>query len=135
MTLKCFWIIHSKLSNIINELLENEQSYVDTLERGIKNYVTSLDKEKIPPTLRGQKFRIFGNIENIYRFHKLEFLPQLVECNENVTLIADTFVSFLKKDFFYGYVLYAINSKKSEKICNQHVEFFQVFNKRNFIFV
>lgn len=125
---KLIIIFSSKLSNIIKELLENEQSYVDSLERGIKNYVGALDKSDIPKTLRGQKFRIFGNVENIYKFHKFEFLPKLIECNENVSEIADTFISYLQKDYFYGYVLYAINSKKSERLCNNHVEFFQVNN-------
>lgn len=94
------------------------------MEKGIKNYVRALDKKELPKTLRGQKFRIFGNIENIYKFHKLEFLPKLKSCNENISEIADTFITYLQKDYFYIYVLFAINSKKSERICNNHIEFF-----------
>jgi hypothetical protein len=99
---------------------------VRTLHAGIKNYYEKMDTEILPRQLMGQKFRIFGNIENIYRFHKEEFLPKLAECNEDIELISETFTYFIQNDYFYGYVLYAINSKKSEVICNNNVAFFSV---------
>ncbi|CAO1348421.1 unnamed protein product [Diamesa hyperborea] len=115
----------NKLSNIIRELLENEENYVKSLKQGIDIYKSVMDQPKLPITLCGQKFRIFGNIKSLYDFHRTEFLPQLRECQEDVEQIGELFTSYYQRDYFYGYVLYAINRKKSEALCNQHIQFFK----------
>lgn len=115
----------SKLLNIIQELLQNEENYVRSLRNGIDNYVLALERSGVPRTLRGQKFRIFGNVVGIYDFHRTEFLPQLTECYDDPERIADVFNRFVTRDYFYGYVIYAINRKRSELMCNYHVDYFK----------
>lgn len=116
----------TKLYNIIQELIEKEQSYVDCLETGMLNYMSALDTTELPLSLRGQKFRIFGNIQNLYDFHKNIFLPQIIKCSQDVEQLAELFTSYIQRDSFYGYVLYALNRRKSEILCNEHVYFFRV---------
>lgn len=119
----------SKLFNIIRELQENEQNYVRSLGNGIKIYMSVMDQnefDNFPRTLRGQKFRVFGNIFSIYKFHCDEFFPRLVECGEDVEQIAELFTSYVTRDFFYAYVIYAINRKKSELLCHYHNSFWKV---------
>lgn len=108
--------------------MKNEENYVNSLKQGIDIYKSAMDQPKLPITLCGQKFRIFGNIKTLYDFHHTEFLPQLRECQEDVEQIAELFTSYYQRDYFYGYVLYAINRKKSEILCNQHIQFFKVSN-------
>lgn len=86
----------------------------------------ALDKDEIPKTLRGQKHRIFANIKTIYNFHQHEFLPGLVKCCDDPEQIAEVFTSFVTRDFFYGYIIYAINRKRSELLCNYHADFWKV---------
>ncbi|XP_070496141.1 pleckstrin homology domain-containing family G member 4B-like [Chironomus tepperi] len=115
----------SKLFNIIRELQENEENYVRSLKNGIVNYMTVMNRRELPKTLRGQKHRVFGNIESIYKFHCNEFYPKLVECGEDVELIAELFTSYVTRDYFYGYIIYAINRKRSELLCNYHVHYWK----------
>jgi pleckstrin homology domain-containing family G member 4 len=99
---------------------------VRTLQKGIDNYVSSLDVPNLPLKLRGQKRFIFGNIDRIYDLHSNMFCPALKACEEDVMKIAETFINYVQKDFFYCYILFVLNRPKSEKICRENMEFFQV---------
>lgn len=85
-----------------------------------------LNEKQLPKTLRGQKYRIFGNIKSIYKLHAHEFLPALNACCDDPERIAEVFTSYVTRDFFYGYIIYAINRKRSELLCNYHVNFWKV---------
>jgi hypothetical protein len=84
-------------------------------------------RDELPKSLRGQKFHIFSNIKGIYEFHKNEFLPTLLACDEDEPIqVAETFTHFLTKDYFYSYIIYAINRKSSELLCNCNMDFWRV---------
>lgn len=89
-----------------------------------------MNSQQLPKTLRGQKHRVFGNIESIYKFHCNEFYPKLLDCGEDVEAIADLFTIYVSKDYFYAYIIYAINRKKSELSCNYHVHYWKVTVKK-----
>jgi hypothetical protein len=99
---------------------------VKSLRTGINNYTTIFNCKELPKTLRGQKYRVFGNIKSIYKLHAYEFLPALSNCCDDPELIAEVFTSYVTRDFFYGYIVYAINRKRSELLCNYHVNFWKV---------
>lgn len=114
-----------RISKIINELLENEENYVQSLEKGIENYISVMKEKDLPPGLRGQKYHIFGNIENIYDLHKNQFLPKLRENSASIQGVAETFIEFIEHDKFYCYILFALNRPNSEKICKKNLDYFQ----------
>lgn len=114
-----------RITNIMKELLENEENYVQTLEKGIENYISIMNNKDLPPALRGQRYHIFGNIESIHAFHKDRFLPKLRDNCASIQGIAETFIKFIEDDRFYCYILFALNRPKSEKICNKNLDFFQ----------
>ncbi|XP_058457420.1 uncharacterized protein LOC131434590 isoform X1 [Malaya genurostris] len=114
-----------RITSIMKELLENEENYVQTLAKGIEDYISIMHQKDLPPGLRGQRYHIFGNIESIYDFHKEKFLPKLRENRASIQGIAETFIRFIEHDRFYCYILFALNRPKSEKICNKNLEFFQ----------
>lgn len=115
--------------NIVDELISCERTYISSLEAGVKNYkVVFRDPEIIktlPEGLRGQDGVIFGNIDRICDFHRDELLPKLLDCDRNVTKICEVFCEFIQKDYFYKYVLYAMNRTKSEHVCSRNTEFFK----------
>lgn len=121
-----FSISQSKLFNIVRELLENEENYCRSLRTGIANYMAVFGNKDLPKTLRGQKHKIFANIKTIYNFHENEFLPRLTQCSDDPEQIAEVFTSFLTRDYFYAYIIYAINRKRSEQLCNYHGNFWKV---------
>lgn len=109
----------------MKELLDNEENYVNTLGKGIEDYVSVMHQKDLPMALRGQRYHIFGNIEKIYQFHRETFLPKLRENRASIAGIAETFIKFIESDRLYCYILFALNRPKSEKICNKNLEFFQ----------
>ncbi|XP_058116264.1 uncharacterized protein LOC131288360 [Anopheles ziemanni] len=123
--------IDIKISFLIDELLETERNYINTLEKGIATYVDAVFSEQTPPQLCGKKYHLFGNLEYIYRFHQNAFLPKLLTAGNDVERIADTFVQFLENDSFYGYILYSMYHPKSQRLCEQHIEFFRQHQQRH----
>uniref|UniRef100_A0AAG5DKR4 DH domain-containing protein n=1 Tax=Anopheles atroparvus TaxID=41427 RepID=A0AAG5DKR4_ANOAO len=115
----------ARVTSILQELLENEANYVQTLGRGIENYVSIMSGKDLPPGLRGQKFHIFGNIEKIHSLHQNQLLPALQRNRASIQGIAETFIWFLENDKFYSYIMFALNRPKSERICNRNLDFFQ----------
>lgn len=114
---------------IIQELCENETSYVKTLEQGIDDYIAKFDVISLPNSLKGQRINIFSNIENIHHFHKTKFLPKLLLCEYDAERIADLFTTFLDDNHFDKYIIYVLNRKKSEKLCKEHKYFFKQIQK------
>ncbi|XP_052873182.1 uncharacterized protein LOC128278490 [Anopheles cruzii] len=115
----------SRVTNILQELLDNEANYVQTLGRGITNYISIMTAKELPPGLRGQRYHIFGNIEKIHSLHQNQFLPMLQSNRASIQGIAETFIRFLEHDKFYCYIMFALNRPKSERICNRNLDFFQ----------
>uniref|UniRef100_A0A182KFT8 DH domain-containing protein n=1 Tax=Anopheles christyi TaxID=43041 RepID=A0A182KFT8_9DIPT len=117
--------IDIKISFLIEELLDTERNYINTLEKGIATYIDAVFNDQTPPELCGKKYHLFGNLQYIYRFHRNAFLPKLLTAGNDVEHIADAFVHFLDNDSFYGYVLYSMYHPKSQRLCQQHIEFFR----------
>uniref|UniRef100_A0A182M1F7 DH domain-containing protein n=1 Tax=Anopheles culicifacies TaxID=139723 RepID=A0A182M1F7_9DIPT len=117
--------IDIKISFLIEELLDTERNYINTLEKGIATYIDGVFNEHTPPELSGKKYHLFGNLQYIYRFHRNAFLPKLLTAGNDVEHIADVFVHFLDNESFYGYILYSMYHPKSQRLCEQHIEFFR----------
>uniref|UniRef100_A0A336MQB8 CSON015274 protein n=1 Tax=Culicoides sonorensis TaxID=179676 RepID=A0A336MQB8_CULSO len=119
-----------QLLNVIIELIQTEKNYVNNLERGIDTYVKTLDsRAQNYPALLGKKYHIFGNIERVFAFHKEELLPALIECNNDVHLIANKFNEFITNDHFYCYVLFGLNKPRAERLTLEYKEFFDEITK------
>lgn len=124
----------TKLDRIVNELLQKELTYVQSLERGIENYVKVIREgaHDVPKLLRNQVFKLFGNIEEIHELHRDKVYPRLMVCNGNARLIAETISSLIQNDFFYCYIVYTINQKPAEQLITFHSEFFEHLRNCNY---
>lgn len=119
----------NKTEQILNEIIVKEEEYIETLERGIENYVRFIDKNgetaiEIPHQIRHEKFKLFGNIEEIHLLHKQLILPELSLCRNDVQKLADTFIKLLDDDKFYPYIVYAICYINAKEMVLNFVEFF-----------
>lgn len=116
-----------KISLIIDELLKKEQTYMQSLKRGIDNYVKVIDEggSNVPKRLRHQTFSVFGNIKEIYQLHASSVYPRLSICGGSVQLIAETLSSLVLNDCFYCYIVYAINQKSAEQIISANQRYFE----------
>ncbi|KXJ81649.1 hypothetical protein RP20_CCG018382 [Aedes albopictus] len=116
----------TKLSYLIEELIETERNYINTLERGITTYIRNVfDTFPIPVQLVNMKYHLFGNIEYIHQFHQTVFLPKLIDCGKAVQKLAEVFCKYIENDSFYGYVLYSLYNAKSQRLCEQFAQYFE----------
>ncbi|XP_071942493.1 kalirin-like isoform X2 [Antedon mediterranea] len=109
-----------KRDYIMQELLQTEQAYVRDLEYCIKHYLCEMavSMADLPSGLVGKENIIFGNLEEIYEFHKDIFLKELVKYQHMPENVGHGFVSWAEK--FQMYVTYCKNKPDSNALLIQH---------------
>lgn len=80
---------------ILDELIRTEQTYIKNLWLGINNYGDIFERSDLPRGLRGKRYVLLGNIEQIAEFHRDEFLPMLLRNRNNLKSIFDEFKQFI----------------------------------------
>ncbi|XP_044144497.1 probable guanine nucleotide exchange factor MCF2L2 [Bufo gargarizans] len=124
----------TRKSHIINELIETERVYVEELQSIIEGYVSSLDNPDmnplIPVALQNSKDVLFGNLPEIYEFHKRTFLKELEKCIEDADSLGRCFLK--RKEDLQIYEKYCQNKPRSEALWRQCAEsiFFQECQRR-----
>ncbi|CAO1334609.1 unnamed protein product [Diamesa serratosioi] len=108
----------------VKKLLLLERKYVSAMGFMIRNYVNIVDysRDSQPLEIRWKLQLLFGNMREIYEFHKTKFLPKLLACYGDVEQIAELFISSINDDSFYNYVSHLIVEKSSEnwrKFCGK----------------
>ncbi|XP_066528188.1 puratrophin-1 [Hoplias malabaricus] len=111
-----------KLQRIMEELLLTELEYVRSLGYILTNYMPLLARPDIPPDLRGQRGRIFGNLEKLHHFHCHYFLPELEACRSEPLRVGRCFLRHTEN--FGLYALYSKNKPQSDALI-QHHKFFK----------
>ncbi|XP_061391066.1 pleckstrin homology domain-containing family G member 4B-like [Musca vetustissima] len=114
------------IQNILEELIKTEESYVDSLWQGLNNYGKIFEQRDLVKGLKGKKYVLLGNIEQIAEFHRDEFLPMLLRNRNNLKQLFDEFQRYIEEDYFYAYVLYAMNNQRSLELCNDYKKFFKI---------
>ncbi|XP_062575742.1 guanine nucleotide exchange factor DBS-like isoform X1 [Saccostrea cucullata] len=111
----------AKRRHVLNELIESEKTYVSQLADIVHGYERKLDdpemRHLIPDALRGRKEILFGNLEQIYRFHKDKFLHELEDCHDAPAKVGQCFTN--RKEEFHLYSVYCQNKTRSETLRNQ----------------
>ena len=112
------------------ELIETEKDYVNDLECIINGYLKEFAHagNKIPADLHGKKKIIFGNIEQIYKFHRYDFLCELESSKDQPSLVGGVFI--MKSSEFEMYATYCKNKPSSEALRLDYINlpFFKVGN-------
>ncbi|XP_001361798.4 triple functional domain protein isoform X1 [Drosophila persimilis] len=109
---------------ILEELVKTEEAYVNNLYTGIENYGNIFQRKDLPQGLRGKKYDLFGNIEQIAEFHRDEFLPMLQRNKRDLKRLFDEFLQLLDQNCFYGYVIFTMNKQNSLKLCDLYKNYF-----------
>lgn len=106
---------------VMAELLSTERTYVQDLETCIKVYLKGYrdtSSAKIPLGIKDKESIIFGNIEDIHRFHKGIFLKELEKYEAMPEDVGHCFVTWAKS--FDVYVEYCKNKPESNQLIVQH---------------
>ncbi|XP_016121165.1 guanine nucleotide exchange factor DBS-like [Sinocyclocheilus grahami] len=114
----------------MNELLETERAYVEELLCVLEGYGAEMDNPAmahlIPNTLLHKKDILFGNMPEIYQFHKKTFLRELEAYTDYPELVGRCFLERMTD--LQIYEKYCQNKPRSESLWRQCSDcaFFQV---------
>ncbi|CAF0827406.1 unnamed protein product, partial [Didymodactylos carnosus] len=99
---------------VFADIVESERQYVSDLEKIIEIYLSELTRQGCPWFIKEKKDVLFSNIENIFAFHKVLFLTDLINSTNNPTELANTFLKHQNK--FELYTQYAYDKTKSDHL-------------------
>ncbi|KAG9331953.1 hypothetical protein JZ751_016353 [Albula glossodonta] len=120
--------------HVMNELLETERAYVEELLCVLQGYAAEMDNPNvahlIPNALQNKKDVLFGNMAEIYQFHKSTFLRELETYTECPELVGRCFLERMTDLRIYE--KYCQNKPRSESLWRQCSDcaFFQECQKK-----
>lgn len=113
-------MLMAKRRHVLNELIETEKTYVVQLEDIVQGYYHEMEnpalRNIIPDQLIGKKDILFGNLEQIYNFHRNSFLHELENCRDAPAKVGKCFAN--RKEEFHLYSIYCQNKLRSEALRN-----------------
>ncbi|KAK1340980.1 LOW QUALITY PROTEIN: hypothetical protein QTO34_017380 [Cnephaeus nilssonii] len=65
---------------VLGELVETEKMYVEDLGQIVEGYMATMAAQGVPENLRGRDRIVFGNIQQIYEWHRDFLLGELQRC-------------------------------------------------------
>ncbi|GAB1597543.1 obscurin-like [Argonauta hians] len=90
----------------LTDILESEREYLHELETLIDTFYDEMSKPDVPSHIKDKKDVIFGNIKDIYDFHKNLFMNELCECANFPSKIGGSFIKMADKFDMYIPFLY-----------------------------
>lgn len=110
---------------VIDELLHTEKTYIDDLAQIVEGYMKKIQSKEVtlPTSLEGREMVVFGNVHQIYDWHKDTFQKELEKCMEQPQRLGRVFISYERR--LYMYVKYCENKPKSELMVSEFIDFFE----------
>ncbi|XP_029012374.1 rho guanine nucleotide exchange factor 25 isoform X2 [Betta splendens] len=105
---------------VLKELIETEKHYVVDLGYIVEGYMGTMSAKGIPEDMKGKDKIVFGNIHQIFDWHKDYFLGELEKCLAEPERLAQLFIKHERR--LHMYVVYCQNKPKSEHIVSEYIE-------------
>ncbi|XP_051961624.1 rho guanine nucleotide exchange factor 25 isoform X1 [Xyrauchen texanus] len=105
---------------VLKELIETEKLYVADLGLIVEGYMATMNAKGVPEDMKGKDKIVFGNIHQIYDWHKDYFLGELEKCVAEPERLAQLFIKHERR--LHMYVVYCQNKPKSEHIVSEYIE-------------
>ncbi|KAL4646164.1 rho guanine nucleotide exchange factor 25-like isoform X3 [Arapaima gigas] len=109
-----------KSTYVLKELIETEKLYVNDLGVIVEGYMATMNAKGVPEDMKGKDKIVFGNIHQIYDWHKDYFLGELEKCVAEPDRLAQLFIKHERR--LHMYVVYCQNKPKSEHIVSEYIE-------------
>ncbi|XP_052674047.1 kalirin-like isoform X2 [Crassostrea angulata] len=103
---------------VMQELLETENDYVKDLGLVVDGYMEYMKENPIPPDMEGKDKIVFGNIHQIYEWHKETFCKEVEKCVDDAQKLGSLFTRYERR--LHMYVKYCENKPKSEFIVAEY---------------
>uniref|UniRef100_H3B3H9 Kalirin RhoGEF kinase n=1 Tax=Latimeria chalumnae TaxID=7897 RepID=H3B3H9_LATCH len=108
---------------VLNELVNTEKDYVRDLGIIVEGFMKKIKERGIPEDMEGKDKIVFGNIHQIYDWHRDFFQGELEKCLQEHERLAQLFIKHERR--LHMYVLYCQNKPKSEYIVAEYDEYFE----------
>uniref|UniRef100_A0A3Q1CUG6 Rho guanine nucleotide exchange factor 25 n=1 Tax=Amphiprion ocellaris TaxID=80972 RepID=A0A3Q1CUG6_AMPOC len=105
---------------VLKELIETEKHYVADLGLIVEGYMATMNSKGVPEDMKGKDKIVFGNIHQIFDWHKDYFLGELEKCLAEPERLAQLFIKHERR--LHMYVVYCQNKPKSEHIVSEYIE-------------
>uniref|UniRef100_A0A670ZTC6 Trio Rho guanine nucleotide exchange factor n=1 Tax=Pseudonaja textilis TaxID=8673 RepID=A0A670ZTC6_PSETE len=114
---------------VLQELVETERDYVRDLGYVVEGYMALMEEDGVPDDMKGKDKIVFGNIHQIYDWHRDFFLGELEKCLEDPEKLGSLFVKHERR--LHMYIVYCQNKPKSEHIVSEYIDtFFEDLKQR-----
>uniref|UniRef100_A0AAY4AWN7 Non-specific serine/threonine protein kinase n=1 Tax=Denticeps clupeoides TaxID=299321 RepID=A0AAY4AWN7_9TELE len=108
---------------VLNELVQTERDYVKDLGIIVEGYMKRVVDKGVPEDMAGKDKIVFGNIHQIYDWHREFFLGELEKCLQNHDRLAELFIKHERR--LHMYVIYCQNKPKSEFVVAEYDSYFE----------
>ncbi|KAM6461560.1 kalirin isoform 3-T3 [Liasis olivaceus] len=108
---------------VLNELVQTEKDYVKDLGTVVEGFMKRIEEKGVPEDMKGKDKIVFGNIHQIYDWHKDFFLAELEKCLQEHDRLAQLFIKHERR--LHMYVVYCQNKPKSEYIVAECGTYFE----------
>uniref|UniRef100_A0A3B5AU29 Rho guanine nucleotide exchange factor 25 n=1 Tax=Stegastes partitus TaxID=144197 RepID=A0A3B5AU29_9TELE len=85
-----------------------------------QGYMATMTSKGVPEDMKGKDKIVFGNIHQIFDWHKSYFLGELEKCLAEPERLAQLFIKHERR--LHMYVVYCQNKPKSEHIVSEYIE-------------
>uniref|UniRef100_A0A8B9LTK4 non-specific serine/threonine protein kinase n=1 Tax=Astyanax mexicanus TaxID=7994 RepID=A0A8B9LTK4_ASTMX len=109
---------------VLNELIQTEKDYVKDLGIVVEGFMKKIEEKGVPEDMKGKDKIVFGNIHQIYDWHRDFFVGELEKCLEDHEKLPELFIKHERR--LYMYVVYCQNKPKSEFIVAEYDSYFEV---------
>ncbi|XP_037542667.1 kalirin [Nematolebias whitei] len=107
---------------VLNELIQTEKDYVRDLGIVVEGFMKRMEEKGIPDDMKGKDKMVFGNIHQIFDWHRDFFVVEMEKCLDNHELLPELFIKHERR--LYMYVIYCQNKPKSEYIVAEYDAYF-----------
>uniref|UniRef100_A0A8C1U0P8 non-specific serine/threonine protein kinase n=1 Tax=Cyprinus carpio TaxID=7962 RepID=A0A8C1U0P8_CYPCA len=108
---------------VVNELIQTEKDYVKDLGIVVEGFMKIIEEKGVPDDMKGKEKIVFGNIHQIYDWHKDFFVGELEKCLEDHEKLPGLFSKHERR--LHMYVVYCQNKPKSEFIVAEYDSYFE----------
>ncbi|CAH2304994.1 kalirin isoform X4 [Pelobates cultripes] len=108
---------------VLNELVQTEKDYVKDLGVVVESFMPRMEEKGMPEDMNGKEKIVFGNILQIYDWHKDFFLGELQKCPQEPERLAQLFIKHERR--LHMYVVYCQNKPRSEYVVAEYDSYFE----------
>ncbi|KTG39480.1 hypothetical protein cypCar_00005628 [Cyprinus carpio] len=104
-------LLYLQLVYVLKELIETEKLYVADLGLIVEGYMATMNAKGVPEDMKGKDKIIFGNIHQIYEWHRDYFLGELEKCVAEPERLAQLFIKHVSLSIILSFICLSVSSK------------------------